>query len=244
MASATREITRLAVMLDLTDVAAHRFPALDLARVLPGKAAAPVVAAIPLKPSARIGRMNPAFSPPLRKGQARSDTEIVQRCFSGAFGKLCPRKPATREFVGAVTDVFPTKHAKPKHFRGAELRAEFQIKVAPRRFAQLISIVFLHPIINEDGSFSHQRSLFESSLHRAERRLWLQHEDGNRCPDPERFYWGGRSSVDSATGWRRLGPQTPLGWALVVGDALKTFRNIRGAPSPTPRSGNARSRRS
>src|ERR1700712_5728863 len=48
------QVAGLAVALDLADVAAHGLPALDLAAVLLGQAAADCVAAVPLKPAARI----------------------------------------------------------------------------------------------------------------------------------------------------------------------------------------------
>ena len=55
-------IARLAIASDLCDVAANCLPASDLPGVLFRHAPAHVVAAIPLKPAARIVGMNPALS--------------------------------------------------------------------------------------------------------------------------------------------------------------------------------------
>ncbi len=68
--SAAIKITWTAIERDLGNVAAHGLPAFDLLRVFPaptvgvGQAAAHVVAAIPLKPAARVVRMNPALRLP------------------------------------------------------------------------------------------------------------------------------------------------------------------------------------
>jgi hypothetical protein len=61
LASAAAQIARLAVPLDLFDVPAHRFPSPDLSPVFLGHPTAHVIAAIPLKPAARVVGMYPAF---------------------------------------------------------------------------------------------------------------------------------------------------------------------------------------
>jgi hypothetical protein len=53
------QVARLAVALDLPDVAADGFPSLDLAPVFVRHPAAHVIAAIPLKPAPRVVRMKP-----------------------------------------------------------------------------------------------------------------------------------------------------------------------------------------
>ena len=75
-------VAGLAIALDLADMAAHCFPALDLAGVLVGDAAAHVVAAIPLEPAARIVAEDPALLAPLRQWLAGVDADagrVVRR---------------------------------------------------------------------------------------------------------------------------------------------------------------------
>lgn len=62
--SAAEQVAGLAMFLQLPDVTADRFPALDLAPVFPGYPPAHVITAVPLKPPARIVGMDPSFALP------------------------------------------------------------------------------------------------------------------------------------------------------------------------------------
>jgi hypothetical protein len=62
---AAERISRLTISLDLMNVPTKCFPAVDLAPILIRNAAAEIVAAIPLEPSAWVVRVNPALRPPL-----------------------------------------------------------------------------------------------------------------------------------------------------------------------------------
>src|ERR1700691_1506754 len=59
--AAAGHIARFAMALQLPDVAADGLPALDLPRVFFGQAASRVIAAIPLKPAARVIGVNPSL---------------------------------------------------------------------------------------------------------------------------------------------------------------------------------------
>src|SRR5580700_11184070 len=87
LALAAGEIARFAMPLDLADMPADGFPALDLACVLLGLAAAQIIAAIPLEPAARIVRMDPTLLAPFRQRLAGTDTEI-----SSARSRVCRRQ--------------------------------------------------------------------------------------------------------------------------------------------------------
>ncbi len=63
---AAKQITGLAVRFDLIDVAAKCLPALDLPFVFVRHPPTHVIAAVPLKPPARIIVMKPAFEAPFR----------------------------------------------------------------------------------------------------------------------------------------------------------------------------------
>src|SRR5438270_408350 len=58
---AAKWISWFTIRLDLTDMSTKRFPALDLAPILVLDSAAEVIPAIPLEPSARVVRIDPAF---------------------------------------------------------------------------------------------------------------------------------------------------------------------------------------
>src|ERR1700745_2581709 len=64
LARTAEHVARLAILLDLPHVAADRLPAPDLRRILRRHAAAHVVAAVPLKPAARIVLVDPSLAPP------------------------------------------------------------------------------------------------------------------------------------------------------------------------------------
>ena len=84
LAPPAQQIAGLAMLLDLPDMAADRFPAADLPRVLIRHAAAHVVAAIPLEPAARIVGMEPTFAPPFRQRLAGIDAEEIERRIAAA----------------------------------------------------------------------------------------------------------------------------------------------------------------
>jgi len=60
------QITSLAILLDLTHVAPHRFPLFDLPCIFLTYAAPEVISAIPLKPAARVVWMYPPLLTPIR----------------------------------------------------------------------------------------------------------------------------------------------------------------------------------
>ena len=61
LAGAAEQIARLAILLYLPDMSADGLPALDLAAIFLRHAAAEGVAAVPLKPAARIVLVQPAL---------------------------------------------------------------------------------------------------------------------------------------------------------------------------------------
>ncbi|MDT7814130.1 MAG: hypothetical protein QOJ42_4046, partial [Acidobacteriaceae bacterium] len=73
---AAKWISWLTIPFDLIKMATKCFPALYLAPVLIHDSAAEVIPAIPLEPSARVVRINPAFRAPFREGPAGIDTKV------------------------------------------------------------------------------------------------------------------------------------------------------------------------
>jgi hypothetical protein len=78
LASAAAQIARFAVPFDLFDVPAYRFPSPDLSSVFLGHPTAHVIAAIPLKPTARVIRVNPSLRTPDGQWLAGVNPEQVE----------------------------------------------------------------------------------------------------------------------------------------------------------------------
>ncbi len=97
LASATVPVATPAVLANLSDMARDRSPASNLALVV-GASPAHVVPAVPLKPAARILRMNPAFALPLAQRLGRVDAEVVERRDRAAAGRVL-RVRTTREEI-------------------------------------------------------------------------------------------------------------------------------------------------
>src|SRR6188508_2245610 len=105
LARAAEHVTGLAVFPDLPDVAADRFPASNLARIFLRRAAAHVIAAIPLKPAARIVLVDPALATPFGERLARIDAETVQRLVTPFRCEFRAREPALGKLLSAVGHV-------------------------------------------------------------------------------------------------------------------------------------------
>src|SRR4051812_36466446 len=151
---------------DLPDVTAERLPAPDLSRVVL-VAAAGVIAAVPLKPAARIVGMQPALALPFGVRLARVDAEIVQRIVAPAGRESCVREPAFRKLVAAVGHVEAAEDAERQHFGRRQLWRELQIEIAALGSAQHIAIAALEFVVHRDGAFCHlvsRRSLMRSRL--------------------------------------------------------------------------------
>src|SRR5690242_316614 len=105
LSAAAEQVAGLAVFLNLADVTADRLPAPDLPAVLCGHAAAHVIAAVPLKPSARIVGMDPAFPFPFRQRLAGVDAEEIAFAVVAARRQPGPCEPAFGKFAPTVGHV-------------------------------------------------------------------------------------------------------------------------------------------
>jgi hypothetical protein len=110
----TVEIASATILLQLSDVTSHRAPAFDLALIV--LAAAPeIVTTIPLKPAARILRINPAFLAPERERLGSVDLEKVQGRVMPLRTEFRPLEPVIRELFSTVSHIFPAKDPQPEH---------------------------------------------------------------------------------------------------------------------------------
>src|SRR5262245_17738485 len=148
LARPAHRVAWLAMLLDLCNVAANRFPALDLACVLLSHSAPHVVAAVPLEPAARIVGMNPAFLPPDRQWLTGVDAKVVERAIATGSRKPGTSEPGGRELVLTVRHVLAAEYTELEHFLRRELGAKFWIEIAPHLDAQNVSITALHPVID------------------------------------------------------------------------------------------------
>src|ERR1700761_2792586 len=148
---AAGDVAGLAVLLNLPHMTANRLPAPDLPGVLVRDAAAHVIAAIPLKPAARIVLVDPALLAPHRQRLAGIDAEIIQRAVALSAGKLGAGKPAFREFLAAVGHVFAAEHAEAEHLRRRQFGTEVGRKIPPGRRGKRVVIAALHAVVDGDG---------------------------------------------------------------------------------------------
>src|SRR5262245_27447263 len=146
------------MFLHLPHMAADRLPALDLPAVLVWQAATHVIAAIPLKPAARIVRINPAFAFPFRQRLARIHAEKIAARIAASRRQLRAGKPATGKFAPAVGHVLAAEHAEPEHLSRRQLRLEFRVKATSRRRAQHVAIALLHLVVDDDDTLAHRRN--------------------------------------------------------------------------------------
>ena len=103
------KIARLAIHLQLTDVASDRGPAFDLSCIFVRKPPASKIAAIPLKPAARVFAVNPAFAAPHRKRLAGRNPEEVHPGVGTFQGRVCPREPTGWKLSLQSVRYFPPK---------------------------------------------------------------------------------------------------------------------------------------
>src|SRR5580698_339682 len=99
----------------------ERQPPPDLPLIV-GTAAAQIIAAIPLKPAARIVPVNPAFLSPVGKRLGSVDAEEVDCRIVALPAEFSVLEPARWKLRGTVGHVLSPKHAKLKHLFGRELR--------------------------------------------------------------------------------------------------------------------------
>ena len=97
LAAAAEQVAGLAMFLHLAHVPADRLPAFDLPPVFVRHTAAHVVAAVPLKPAARIVGMDPAFALPFRQGLAGIYAEEIAVDIVATRRQLCVCEPGFSE---------------------------------------------------------------------------------------------------------------------------------------------------
>lgn len=123
LAPPTVQIAGRAVFSNGSGVARDAAPTPNLAFVV-GAAPAHVVPAVPLKPTARVVRMDPAFSPPLAQRLRCVDAEVVELGIVPLCADFCSREPRRRKLVVAIRHIFAAEDAEMEHLLRRELRGK------------------------------------------------------------------------------------------------------------------------
>jgi hypothetical protein len=110
----TRQVEALTIPLQLDDVPPNRAPAPDLARII-AASATKEIAAIPLKPTARILFVNPATISPNRQRLGRVDAKAIQCRIVLIWTQLGLIKPLPGKFGRAIRHVLAAKNSKSQH---------------------------------------------------------------------------------------------------------------------------------
>ena len=143
-----------AVLSDLGNVPAHGAPTFDLALVI--RTPPPhEVAAIPLKPAARIFVIEPAVFSPLRQWLRRVNAKAVELCIMTVRGQPRILEPGGGKFRPAVSHVLAAEHTQLQHFLRGQFRVKIRMKVLPYRFCAEVDIPGLHTVVYCYGPFSH-----------------------------------------------------------------------------------------
>lgn len=135
-------VFRTAILLNLRGVATNRFPAFDLPRIFLRQPPTPVVAAVPLKPSARVVLLaDPSFLLPHRERLTRIDAKVIDLgvvLVAARLLKLRAAKPALRKLLPTVAHVHAAKHTECEHLLWGEIGFKLRIKVPPRRLRERV----------------------------------------------------------------------------------------------------------
>ena len=118
---AALEVAALAIVPYRRRMASDCPPSPDLPLVVPAPAPH-VVAAVPLKPPARILRANPTVPPPYGERLRGVDAEIIQSRVVALRAQLCCAKPAGGKLAAAVGHVLAAEDAKTQHRFRRQLR--------------------------------------------------------------------------------------------------------------------------
>src|SRR5262245_32523010 len=153
------QVARLAVPLDLPDVPAHRLPSSDLPPVFIGHAAAHVIAAVPLEPTAGVVGVDPTLLAPHRQRLAGVDAEEVERAVAAARGQLGAGEPVFGKLLAGIGHVLAAEDAKPQHLLRRELGSELRVEIAADRRGPQVAVALLHLVVHDDGRSAHFGSL-------------------------------------------------------------------------------------
>lgn len=134
------------MLFQLHDVSFNCTPTFDLTDIIRATPSR-IVAAIPLKPAARIIGVNPPSLTPDRQRLRCIHSEVVERSQTSMRRELRALEPTRWKLLLAISQVFSAKHSQLKHLFRRKFRLEFRTESATDRFRAPINIARLHSII-------------------------------------------------------------------------------------------------
>lgn len=149
----------------LCDMPRNRPPTTDLPLILTRDASAHIVATVPLEPTARIIRIDPALFPPDRKRLRRIHAKVIERRVMPFRAKLRPFEPACWKFSATVRHVFSAKHPERKHLGWRQVGLEIRMEILSHRLGTDIPVPLLHLIIHGDDSIFLRHIVVEVDRH-------------------------------------------------------------------------------
>jgi len=152
LSPAAAQIAGFAILLNLPNVAAHRFPSFDLASIFPGDPATKVITAIPLEPAPRVLRVDPPVLTPNRQRLTGGDAKIIEGGIVPMRRELRLRKPIAGKLICCIGHILAAEDAEAQHLFGRELRFEVRVEIFAHRFGKQIAISPLHFVIYQDNS--------------------------------------------------------------------------------------------
>jgi len=144
------------VLLQLRHVPTNGAPTANLPQVILA-AAARVISAIPLEPTARVLGMKPTFATPFRERLRRVHAKIIQRCPRTSRRELRPLEPVRRKFLPAIGHVFPAEYAKLEHLFRLQLRRKPGTERAAHGLSAEVYVSLLHFVVHLDPHRIHLR---------------------------------------------------------------------------------------
>src|SRR5271165_5876151 len=170
LAAPAIQIAGRAVFSNGGDVARDGAPTANLAFVVSG-APPHVVPAVPLKPTARVVRMDPAFSPPLAQRLRCVDAEVVKLGIVSLRAESCSHEPRRRKLVPAIRHIFAAEDAEMEHLLRRELRGKIQCEIAAGRLRTIVDVAALHRVVDDDPDpFRGRPQSLRQRLRTSERR--------------------------------------------------------------------------
>ena len=126
-------------------------PSSDLSRIFARQSPSAIIAAVPLKPAARVVFfVNPTFCAPFRQRKSGAHLKKIQRRIGALRRQLRPRKPFRRKLPAAIGHVFSAEYAESQHLRRRQFRRKIGGEIAPFRGGQGVLIPPLHFVADDD----------------------------------------------------------------------------------------------
>lgn len=152
----TLEVAFSAVFTKLCNVSLHCLPSFDLAPVI-RTASSHIVSAVPLEPSSRVVRVEPALLEPVRQRLRSVQAEAVQLRVVELVAELRFFEPFFRKLFSAVCHIFAAENAELQHLLGGQVGLEVGVEVFPHGFGEVVSVTRLHEVIYNCSFLSHCR---------------------------------------------------------------------------------------